>query len=210
MLRKSVTDADSVIRWGGEEFMIILESRGLLTSWIWAERLRESISHMVIPGGHRPIKVTASMGLKEIDGDIDEFEIESADTALYLAKHGGRNRVCTDAMVTLQADLVDLQLDESSSVLGKRRKLLDRVKYRIGPTQWEHITDHCERVSETAVAIAQELGFERRTIERLRIAGLLHDIGKLVIPESLLSMPRSLMHEEWRLMHQHETCSTGP
>ena len=62
---------------------------------------------------------------------------------------------------------------------------------------------HQRRVTELAVAIAGELGLDEKRIEGLRVAGLMHDIGKLAVPAELLSKPSRLSETEYRLIQGH-------
>jgi len=62
---------------------------------------------------------------------------------------------------------------------------------------------HSERVSRFAVAIAQEMGLTELEVEQLRIAGLLHDIGKVRVSDLILNKPASLTDEEWVAMKEH-------
>ncbi len=62
---------------------------------------------------------------------------------------------------------------------------------------------HQRRVTELAIAIANELGLDERSVEGLRVSGLMHDIGKLAIPAELLSKPSRLTEVEYRLIRAH-------
>jgi putative nucleotidyltransferase with HDIG domain len=62
---------------------------------------------------------------------------------------------------------------------------------------------HCQRVASTAVALAMELGLAPDEVERIKLASLLHDIGKLMIPEAILQKPGSLTPAEWEVVRQH-------
>ncbi|MBE0627680.1 MAG: HD-GYP domain-containing protein [Burkholderiales bacterium] len=62
---------------------------------------------------------------------------------------------------------------------------------------------HERRVAEIAVAIAQELGYDEQRLEGLRIAGYLHDIGKITIPAEILSKPGRLTAIEYQLIQNH-------
>ena len=63
--------------------------------------------------------------------------------------------------------------------------------------------DHSRRVAGYAVAAAERLGAADRSLLRLRRAGLLHDIGKLGVPNSVLDKPGRLSDDEWALMRSH-------
>ena len=62
---------------------------------------------------------------------------------------------------------------------------------------------HSARVAEVAVAIARELGWNKELVEETRSAGLLHDIGKLSVPNSILDKPGALEPPEWEIMRMH-------
>lgn len=62
---------------------------------------------------------------------------------------------------------------------------------------------HSQRVSNLAVQIAQALGMSNLEVERIRVAGLLHDIGKIGVPDSVLKKPAALEPGEWALMRRH-------
>jgi len=88
---------DLAARYGGEEFLLILPGSNLVGGKIAAERLRRSIEEMNMPGPSGQFKVTASFGVASVCGPgcagTMKDLIARADTALYAAKHGGRNRV---------------------------------------------------------------------------------------------------------------------
>ena len=88
---------DLAARYGGEEFLLILPGSNTVGGKIAAERLRKSIEELVLQGPSGPFHVTSSFGVASVcgpgcAGKITEL-IARADTALYAAKHGGRNRV---------------------------------------------------------------------------------------------------------------------
>jgi len=62
---------------------------------------------------------------------------------------------------------------------------------------------HSARVAEVAVAVARELGWSQELVEETRSAGLLHDIGKLSVPNSILDKPGALEPTEWEIMRMH-------
>ncbi len=64
-------------------------------------------------------------------------------------------------------------------------------------------SEHSARVAEYSVLIAQELGFDDKSMEQLKKAALLHDIGKIGIPDSILNKPERLTDEEYDIMKSH-------
>ena len=93
-LSESVRPYDAVGRYGGEEFLVILPGCDAETSANQAERLRRVLAETpVVHGGHA-IAITASFGVTEWrSGHLPEALVNTADEALYKAKHAGRNRV---------------------------------------------------------------------------------------------------------------------
>lgn len=63
--------------------------------------------------------------------------------------------------------------------------------------------DHCSRLAHISVVLGQTLGLGSEYLMALRRGGVLHDIGKLGIPDSILLKPGKLTEEEWLVMRQH-------
>lgn len=87
---------DVAMRWGGEEFLVVLPNTELQQALIIAERLRRLIEDEPFIVDKSSVKVTISLGVSEIQAEESGFDaaIDRADKALYDAKKGGRNRVC--------------------------------------------------------------------------------------------------------------------
>lgn len=88
-------EVDWVARYGGEEFVIVLPETGLAEAITTAERLRLAIEGDRLIEGNETFRVTASFGVAQHrPGETAQALIQEADTLLYKAKEGGRNRVC--------------------------------------------------------------------------------------------------------------------
>lgn len=74
---------------------------------------------------------------------------------------------------------------------------------RIVETRDEGTGDHCSRVAHAACTIGQALGLDKDSLQTLRYGGVLHDLGKLAIPDRILLKPGPLTPEEWQVMRQH-------
>ncbi len=82
------------MRWGGEEFLVLLPDVGLAGARIFAERVRENVQNLTVADAGR---ITVSAGVSELVGDEDPaVALARADANLYRAKAGGRNRVEVD------------------------------------------------------------------------------------------------------------------
>jgi two-component system cell cycle response regulator len=100
-IRKSIRGIDLACRYGGEEFVIVMPETDLTVAGMIAERLRRSIAGetFAVNKGTKRIDVTISVGLATLDrkGEPVADVLKRADTALYRAKHDGRNRVVSAA-----------------------------------------------------------------------------------------------------------------
>ena len=100
-VRKSIRGIDLACRYGGEEFVIVMPETDLHVAGMVAERLRRSIAGepFAVNKGTKRIEVTISIGLStlELKGEAVADVLKRADTALYRAKHDGRNRVVAQA-----------------------------------------------------------------------------------------------------------------
>ena len=94
-LQKGLRASDIAIRWGGEEFLVVLKGSALEQGQHVAEQLRLRIEQTQFAVDAQPVSVTVSIGVSQYDGaESYEQAISRADAGLYAAKHGGRNRVC--------------------------------------------------------------------------------------------------------------------
>ena len=87
------------------------------------------------------------------------------------------------------------QLDSTESLLFSLARMVEAKD--------SHTGDHCSRLSHTAVVFGEALGLCNEDLLNLRRGGVLHDIGKLGVPDSILLKPDRLTDEEWKIMHQH-------
>ena len=97
-LRNVMRKDDVIARWGGEEFLIVLDQADSIAAIAVAERLRRTAAGQPFAVNGAAVTVTASIGVSVVavgEGGI-EPALSRADAALYAAKRDGRNRVCLD------------------------------------------------------------------------------------------------------------------
>jgi diguanylate cyclase (GGDEF)-like protein len=94
-LKQSVRASDMVIRYGGEEFLIILLDTHAEKAMEISETIRQRVEALKVPIGNTSLQKTISIGVAEFPGDSETFwqAVKFADVALYRAKESGRNRV---------------------------------------------------------------------------------------------------------------------
>jgi diguanylate cyclase (GGDEF)-like protein len=96
LIRWSTRDSDISARVGGDEFAFVLPRTSVMQGRVFAENLLEKTrNHVFVIPGEKIIKVTLSIGIAELSGDLPTIEMlyGAADKALYESKHRGRNRV---------------------------------------------------------------------------------------------------------------------
>jgi diguanylate cyclase (GGDEF)-like protein len=94
--QQELRQVDTLNRYGGEEFAILLPETGLSKAEVVAERLRQQIAQTAIAFNGERHGATISLGAATVDASCTSFEmlLERADQAMYAAKQAGRNRVC--------------------------------------------------------------------------------------------------------------------
>lgn len=93
-LSATLREADFAVRWGGEEFLMVLPGCPLNEALVVAEKLRHAIASAQLAPGEPTIRITLSLGVSELDdSETADHAISRADDALYAAKRAGRNQV---------------------------------------------------------------------------------------------------------------------
>ena len=95
-----------------------------------------------------------------------------------------------------------LRLKESTDELENAETVLNSLALSIEAKD-PYTRGHCDRLANLAVALAQHLGLPDEQLLALRRAGIVHDIGKIGVPEHILLKPGPLTDEEWRIMKEH-------
>ena len=197
-LSRQMREGDSLARVGGEEFAWILPETDGATAWRVAERAREAIASRPFPTVGR---ATISAGVCDLEEASTASELfRMADAALYRAKDLGRNVVFrhTAEMADIMHGDRDGDRNEYSPTHEAVRTLARAVDGR-DPVSRHHAT----RVASLAVDIALSLGWTPARAALLHEAALLHDIGKIGVPDRLLLKPHPLTSDEFSKMRAH-------
>ncbi|WP_243754494.1 diguanylate cyclase [Labedaea rhizosphaerae] len=195
-LRTAARAGDVIARYGGEEFALLLPGASPEDLPAIAQRLREQVaSSPIAVAGDCWLAVTVSIGVASYPdhGHLEGGLIAVADRALYAAKSAGRDRVVVG--VPSRGDRHSC--DEDAEMVEFLFRTADEVDAALSNYQ------HSKAISLWAMVMASELGADLATIRRAALAGRLHDIGKIVIPASILAKPAALDAEEWRVMREH-------
>jgi diguanylate cyclase (GGDEF)-like protein len=204
-LKAAVRQGDLVCRYGGEEFCILLPHTDLAEAAEAAERFRQEIGSRTCAD----VMLTASFGVSSVSlGALEPRQLlDQADRALYAAKRGGRNRVVRwDEIVDQQPNGPGAdRLAEPLPAEPETRITFHAVTALVSALAYHSLeaAEHSRRVADLCVAVARRL-LPLSQCYLLEVAALLHDIGKLGIPDALLSKSEPLTDEEWKLIRSHE------
>jgi diguanylate cyclase (GGDEF)-like protein/putative nucleotidyltransferase with HDIG domain len=188
---------DQVARIGGEEFALLLPETDERGAFIVAERLRRA-THRTF--AEAAVRVTISFGVASSPGQGTDAVglLRSADRAVASAKDLGGDRTI------IYSDEVARTLSEPSAQADGQLQLATVIALAEALDIRDTGTgQHSHTVGRYAELMARELDLEEEHVERVRIAGVLHDIGKIGIPDSVLSKPGPLDAEEWQEMYTH-------
>ncbi len=205
ILHATVGTDGIVGRYGGEEFCVLMRNADTQAAMAMAERIRSEIQVQLV----KPYSVTTSIGVSSSTGGAASYKelLERADKALYAAKHGGRNQ---SKLWSLEIDALEEESKNRSLALQSNAAIDDHpISYHAVVALHAALTfrhpdtaAHSHRVAELSVALGQGLmtGTELYSLE---IGALLHDVGKIGVPDAVLLKPGRLTEEEWVLMEAH-------
>ena len=196
----SATDCVGTFRFGGDEFAVVLAC-GEVQARRHVEALYQRVSAASFLHG---AAVTVSVGLASYpDQGDDVASLErAADSALYWAKHSGKNRYCTYSPAIAEA-FSPAELERRAEHQARLRAAENLI--RVVDAKDEYAGAHSERVALLVEAVARKLEVDDEQVEQLKLAGRLHDLGKIAIPDRVLQKPGALTpYEEHQLAHHPE------
>lgn len=196
-LAESVREVDVVASIAHGRFAVALPNVEKDEAVAITEGLRAAVAATALDSEGAPVKQTISLGIATAGPDDDERSlVQRAEEALVAARRLGGNQVRTGAD--------DLELFSGAPLDGPRLELLvslaQLVDDREGPDP-----AHSQAVAGLAAQIALEMGLDGDAVSRTYVAGLLHDLGKLSLPESTLQKPGPLDEQEWNEMTRHSS-----
>jgi diguanylate cyclase (GGDEF)-like protein/putative nucleotidyltransferase with HDIG domain len=189
---------DASARIGGEEFALILPHTDEHGAFLVAERLRRALrDEPPLPDA----ALTVSFGVATFprhgaDGDA---LLHAADQALYAAKELGRDR----SVIFSPEVASSLRAGSRPSAGGREHAAAVLVLAETLDLRDTGTALHSRTVGRYAEMIATELDLPAERVDRVRLAGLLHDIGKLGVPDHVLRKPGRLDDAEWAEIRKH-------
>jgi diguanylate cyclase (GGDEF)-like protein len=191
---------DLVGRYGGDEFLAVLPGLAAHEAGAVGARLRDAVAACTLRprrGQEVPLRISAGLASFPEDGDDRDSLVAYADARLYGSK--GRGEVAAlgaeqPAMVALSGRAPGL---DAFSILDGLITAVDRKD--------RYTRAHSEEVTRLALRVGSAIGLSPDTLRSLRLAGLLHDVGKIGIPDRILKKPGRLSADEIEIMNSHPT-----
>ncbi len=195
-IKGSIRSADQAFRYGGDEFAVILPQAAMDDAYVVADRVRAQVAREMEV---KEIAVTCSIGVAcyPADGVISGELVTVADTALYYAKRTGGNRVYLSSKI-LSEPVDDAGTYARHNGLSAIYALVSTVEAKDPYTY-----GHSRKVNTYAVALAEAIGLSPEEVSRVSTAALLHDIGKIGVPDRVLNKKSKLTKEDWEAIKSH-------
>jgi diguanylate cyclase (GGDEF)-like protein/putative nucleotidyltransferase with HDIG domain len=225
-IKKCIRNGDIAARYGGDEITVLLPDTDDDEACSLAEYLNYTISCCLVDDVG-PVKVNMGIATYPACADNQEKLLLIAEQAMLISK----SRDYRDGKAAVSAQDInfwnDMALDSLAKVIAKRHSQwglnfedelvkkfqseslssnsLDIVASLAGAIDAKdpYTRGHSNAVSRYAQALARAVGLSEQEIERIRLGAMLHDVGKIGIPESILGKNGSLTDQEWEVMKQH-------
>lgn len=228
-IRKNMREGDIAARYGGDELAIILPNTSVEQAKYVAEYLTYSLSCFYIDDVG-PVKVSVGISTYPDCADDKEKLLILAEQAMYISKAKGYKDGMSAIISSSDFNFWDdVALKSYAEVIGKRHAQLGinfeeelltkfNAEHSIPENRIFEIAtslagaidakdpytkDHSTSVSRFSEALARAINLPEEEVERIKLGALLHDVGKIGIPENILKKEGPLSDDEWKIMKQH-------
>ncbi|MGH3005782.1 MAG: HD-GYP domain-containing protein, partial [Gaiellaceae bacterium] len=186
-------------RLGGDEFALLLPRRDEHEGLSVAKSILERVAEGDCEHGGR-LSMSAGVASYPQHGVERSELVRVADSALYLAKEHGKNtvRVYRPDLI----ELVELRRLAEGPDRAARLRAAASLAHAVDARD-AYTGSHSYMVGELAARVATRMGLDAEAIELTRLAGSLHDLGKLAIPEEILRKPGPLNEAERLVLERH-------
>ncbi|MBV8479235.1 MAG: diguanylate cyclase [Actinobacteria bacterium] len=192
-MRRTTRDDDGVYRLGGDEFIAILPGATLNGALGFVQRV-DSIARELTSGQAPTFTAGIAAATEGMSRDVI---LRRADIALIEAK-----RQHIPALVYAES-LEEAMAASATTAEERHLRALATALARAVDTKDASIRSHCETVSSLCGRIGEVFGLDVDVVRRLRLAGLLHDVGKIGISDAILKKPAPLTDLEYEVMKTH-------
>lgn len=228
-VRQNIREGDVAGRYGGDEIAIILPKTSVEQAKYVAEYLTYSLSCCFIDD-IGPVKVSVGVSTYPDCADDKEKLLILAEQAMYISQAKGYKDGMSAIISSADFNFWDdIALQSYAEVIGKRHSQLGvnfeeellakfNVDHEMSGNRISEIATslagaidakdpytkgHSTSVSKFSEALARAINLPEGEVERIKLGALLHDVGKIGIPESVLKKEGPLSDDEWCIMKQH-------
>ncbi|HEC02308.1 MAG TPA: diguanylate cyclase, partial [Phycisphaerales bacterium] len=205
---------DTLARYGGDEFVILMPETKADNAVQLLERIRTKVYEIHVAEG---VSMTISCGIARSLPDQDESfgdVIRRADLALYEAKSAGRNCVKTwDESMSKALTADDIEVERIKQLKRRIAGMSKQAEKTFIQSIWglvqaleakdPYAKKHSENVMHYAVAIGRKMNIGPKHLEVIRRAAMIHDIGRIGVPDAVLFKPSKLTPHERNIIEQH-------
>ena len=211
VIKANLRGTDTIGRYGGEEFMLLLTETDVDDGAVLSEKLRHIVGGLKFEvDGNPNLSVTISIGIAGGTGQTLRVDalVRDADAAMYSAKALGRNQTYIFAEPDEDARVPRAPISPAGRAraveVGRaaRDAAAAALTSVIAPLS-HYRGQPSALIAAIVAAMGAQLDLPEAEIDRLRIAALLHDVGKVAVPEEILEKPTTLTSTEWRSVVQH-------
>jgi diguanylate cyclase (GGDEF)-like protein len=211
LITRSVRASDIFGRYGGEEFMLILPETTAEDALGLVEELRELVMRRPLSVA-TGVLVDATISIGVAGGHSTELQVDrlvdSADAAMYVAKSEGRNRSflfgsVNDESVVRRASITPERRDAAAAIGRWASASAAQALASVLAPQPHHRGRPSDMIASLSIGVALHMGLSHSEMDRIRVAALLHDLGKLALPGAILDKPSSLTDVEWQVVGEH-------
>lgn len=195
-IKPALRKTDRPFRYGGDEFCIILPVTDANRAKQIIERVRAKWLQTIdaqYPALETPLGFSAGIAQFPEDAETADGLVFLADTSLYFAKReGGYRAVLVSDLSAIPPDVLTTATLDQVYALAATVDARDPFTY-----------GHSGRVAEITQTIGKTIGLPERELADLYAASLLHDVGKVDVPDAVLTKPDALTKDEWRIIREH-------
>ncbi|MCP4613850.1 MAG: diguanylate cyclase [Planctomycetes bacterium] len=212
-MKREKRTTDILTRYGGDEFVMIMPETKAIDAVTLLERIRDKVQQIKLTEN---LSMTISCGIAEYSfkpTDSSREVMRRADLALYEAKSAGRNcvKVWDKSMSkTINNDIENEKIKKLQRRIAGLSEQAEKVFIQSiwGLVQALEAKDpyskkHSENVMYYAVGIAKTMKIDPEQIDVILRAAMIHDIGKIGIPDAILAKPAKLTPRERTIIEQH-------
>ncbi len=217
-LKRAVRRYDIVVRFGGEEFIIVSPSTDRATALLLSKRFMDAVNSFSFGNKEHSVKIKLSIAVASYPEDEAKNGmqlVDAADKILNKVKEGGGSRIYSSLDITRlrtikfknkEKDNIEILKDKIVKLTSRANQSLVEAVFAFAKTieaKDQYTGEHVEKTAYYATEIARMMNLSRQQIEHVRQAAALHDLGKIGISESILGKKAKLNSREFKKIIKH-------